>query len=303
MDGGAAMKLDLADLRLFLHVVEAGSITAGAARAHLALASSSERIQGMEEALGLPLLLRGRRGVTPTAAGEAVVRHARVVLQQLERMQAELGDHAGGLKGCVRLPCNTAAMCEYLPDALAGFMARHPGIDVELDERPSAEVARAVREGAAMLGIAADSVDLAGLDTLPFRVDRLVAVATPAQARALLAPGATALSFSRLLDADHVGLAGDSALARYLAQQAERSGRRLRVRVRVSGVDAVCRMAAAGVGVGIVPEPAARRNAGAMELAVIELADPWALRRLVLLMRSRAELARPARELAEALAR
>lgn len=296
------MRFDLTDLRLFLHIVDAGSITAGAARAHLALASASARIQAMEASLGLPLLVRGRRGVQPTGAGEAVVRHARLVFGQLERLRAELGDHAGGLKGTVRLACNTAAMSEYLPDALAGFMAQHPGIDVDLEERPSAEVTRAVRDGAADLGIAADSVDLAGLDTLPFRVDRLVAVAAAAQLPALLPPGATATTFSQLMDLDHIGLAGDSALARYLGQQAERTGRVLRVRVRMHGFDAVCRMAAGGVGVGIVPETAARRAAQSLELAVIELADAWALRRLVVCMRAPEELPPAAGLLAQALA-
>nr|WP_314545566.1 LysR substrate-binding domain-containing protein [uncultured Massilia sp.] len=295
------MRFDLTDLRLLLHVVDAGSITAGAAQAHLALASASARIQALEDTLGMPLLVRGRRGVQPTAAGDAVVRHARLVFQQLARMQAELGDYAGGIKGSVRLACNTAALSEYLPDALAGFMARHPGIDVELDECPSAEVARKVRAGAADLGIAADTVDLAGLATLPFRIDRLVAVAAPDTARGLQAPGATAVSFSRLLDVDHVGLAGDSALARYLGDAAGRSGRSLRVRVRVGDFDAVCRLAAGGIGVGIVPETAARRGAQSLALAVVELADAWALRRLVVCMRGLDELAPAPRLLAQAL--
>lgn len=296
------MNIDLADMRLFLHVVEAGSITAGSARAHLALASGSERLRAMEAALGLRLLERGRRGVTPTPAGETLVRHARLVLAQVERLRAELGDHAGGLRGTVRLQCNTAAMSEYLPNALAGFMARHPGVDIDLEEGLSAEVARAVRDGAADVGIVADTVDLAGLDALPFRTDRLVAVAAPAAAARLLAPGAQAVSFSRLLDLEHVGLAGDSALARYLARQAEQSGRVLRARVRVRGFDAVCAMAARGSGVGIVSEPAARRCARTLDLAVIELADAWALRRLVVCVREGVALARPARRLADELA-
>ena len=119
------MRFDLVDLQLFLHVVDAGSITAGSQRAHLALASASERIQNMEAALGVPLLVRGRRGVQPTAAGLALQRHARLVFQQLARMRAELGEHAAGLKGQVRLLCNRAALSEYLPEVLAGFMARH----------------------------------------------------------------------------------------------------------------------------------------------------------------------------------
>jgi DNA-binding transcriptional LysR family regulator len=291
------LRFDLVDLRLFLHVVEAGSITAGAGRAHLALASASERIQGMEELLGTALLVRGRRGVQPTKAGEALVRHARLVFQQLERMRAELA----GLKGQVRLLCNTAALSEYLPEALAGFMARHAGVDVDIEERPSAEVARAVRDGAADLGILADTVDLAGLQAFPFRLDRLVAVTTPAQARSLLATGSTTVAFSRLVEFDQVGLTGDSALFHYLNQQAAHSGRTLRARVRVRSFDAICRMVESGIGIGIVSEPAARRCAQTMDIAVIELADAWALRQLSVCVRSLDELPRHARLLAEAL--
>ena len=54
------MRFDLADLSLFRHVVEAGSITHGAERAHLALAAASTRIRNMEQTLGAPLLVRGR---------------------------------------------------------------------------------------------------------------------------------------------------------------------------------------------------------------------------------------------------
>ncbi|MCR6628862.1 MAG: LysR family transcriptional regulator [Magnetospirillum sp.] len=59
------MRFDLVDLRLFLNVTETGSITAGAERSALALASASARIRVMEEMLGIALLVRGRRGWSP----------------------------------------------------------------------------------------------------------------------------------------------------------------------------------------------------------------------------------------------
>jgi DNA-binding transcriptional LysR family regulator len=294
------MRFDLVDLQLFLHVVEAGSITGGAARAHLSLASCSERIHGMEETLGVPLLLRGRRGVTATKAGDALVRHARLVFQQLQRMRAELGDHAQGLKGSVRLRCNTAALSEYLPDALAGFLARHPHVDVALEEHPSHEVAKAVREGAADLGIVSDAVDLSQLESFPFRTDRLVAVATPELAQQL-APEGRPVPFVRLADFDHVSLAGDSALFNYLELQARRLGRTLHARVRLRDFAAICRMVEAGVGVGIVPEPAARRGAQTMNIVVIELLDAWALRQLSICVKSFDALPRHAQQLVDAL--
>jgi DNA-binding transcriptional LysR family regulator len=294
------MRFDLIDMQLFLHVVEAGSITGGAARAHLSLASCSERIHGMEETLGVPLLLRGRRGVAPTPAGEALVRHARLVFQQLQRMRAELGDHAEGLKGRVRLLCNTAAMSEYLPPALTGFLARHAHVDVDLEERPSHEVAKAVREGAADIGILSDAVDLTQLESFPFRTDRLVAVATPELAH-LLAPDARPVAFVRLADVDQVGLAGDSALFNYLELQARRLGRTLHARVRLRSLEAVCGMVEAGVGVAIVPEPAARRCAQTMQITVMELNDAWALRQLAICVKSFDALPRHAQQLVDAL--
>ena len=81
------MRFDLTDLKLFLHVVEAGSITAGADRMHLAVAAASTRIRNMELELGTPLLNRERQGVHPTPAGRTLVHHARVLLQQAERMR------------------------------------------------------------------------------------------------------------------------------------------------------------------------------------------------------------------------
>ena len=138
------MHFDLVDLRLFLHVAEAGSITAGAARSGLALASASARVRGMEEQAGVPLLERGRRGVEPTPAGRTLLHHARLVTGQMERMRGELGEYARGLKGHVRLLANTAAAAEYLPEILAAFLAANPSVDVDLDERPSSEDRKSV---------------------------------------------------------------------------------------------------------------------------------------------------------------
>ena len=75
----------------------------------------------MELALGAPLFERKRRGVSPTAAGGTVVHHARLVMQQVERMRGDLGEYAHGLKGHVRLLSNTIASTEFLPEALAAF--------------------------------------------------------------------------------------------------------------------------------------------------------------------------------------
>ena len=293
----ANIRFDLIDLRLFLHVVDTGSITAGSKLSHLALASASARIRGMEDALGVPLLERLRAGVKPTKAGLAVAHHARLVLQQIEHMQGEIADYAGGLAGRVRLLSNTAAITDYLPQALAAFLNTHPGIDVDLEERPSHLIVSQLLAQAAELGIVADSADVSSLESRPFRRDRLVLV-VPARSdfgrrRQVL--------FEQALAHDFVGLGEDSALQQHLALQAERLGLRMRTRIRLRSFEAVCRMVEAGVGVAVVPAVAAERHAGAGKLRALKLSDAWADRQLLICARRFEQLSLPATKLVEAL--
>src|SRR5436305_7929627 len=131
----SVMHFDLADLNLFRHVVEAGSITHGAGRTHLALAAASTRIRNMEEALGAALLVRSRQGVTPTQAGLTLLQHARAILRQTERLREDLGAYAGGLAGQIKVLSNTNALTEFLPEALSSFLAAHPQVSVDLDRK------------------------------------------------------------------------------------------------------------------------------------------------------------------------
>ncbi|WP_070106250.1 LysR substrate-binding domain-containing protein [Burkholderia plantarii] len=275
------MRFDLTDLRLFLNVCHAGSITAGAERTHITLQSASERIRGMEDTLGVPLLHRTKTGTQPTDAGRSLEHHARVVLQQIEQMHGELQQFGDGLRARIRLLCNTASLSEYLPDALAEYLPRHPGISISLEERSSGEIVHAIRARAAEVGIVADSVGLDGLEQLPFREDWLLVVAAatdPLAARA-------AVSFGEIVGAEFVGLTDGSALHAHLAEQARAFGKRLAYRAQLRSFDAICRVIESGVGIGVVSRHAAHRALATMRLATVELTDAWAHRRLVLCAR------------------
>lgn len=291
------MRFDLTDLRLFLCVVEAGSITHGAELANLALPSASARLRGMEEVAGLTLLDRGRRGISPTPAGSALAHHARLVLQQVDRMRGELGEFAGSLRGRVRILANTAAMTEFLPEALAPWLAAHPRVDIDLRERQSTDIVAAIAGGHADIGIASDAVDHGGLETLAFAVDRMVLVA-PADSPLA---GRRRVAFAETLDHGFVGLSAGSALQDYLAGHAARAGRQIAFRIRMRGFDGLCRMVAAGVGIGIVPETAAARSQRLLNIVAIPLSDDWATRRLLICLRDQSTLSAPARALVQAL--
>ena len=275
------MRFDLPDLALFRHVVEAGSITHGAARANLALAAASTRIRAMETSLGAALLTRSRLGVVPTPAGRTLLAHARVLIAGIERMQGELSAFSGGTVGQIRVLANTNALTEFLPDALAAYLARNPGVSVEIDEHTSDEIVGLVADGQADLGILSGTVDTGALQTFPFREDRFVLVAARGHALA----GRETVAFAEVLAHDLVGLDRASALTRFLADKAARVGRPMRLRVQLRGFDAVCRLVEARVGVGIVPESMARRVARGLDIAVVPLAEPWATRALTLCLR------------------
>jgi molybdate transport repressor ModE-like protein len=272
------MRFDLTDMRLFLTVVECGSLTQGARAMHLALASVSERIAGMEAALGAPLLERNRRGVRATAAGEALVRHARSILGQVEQMRGELRTYATGLKGRVRLLSNTAALAAFLPPQLCRFLAAHRDLSIDLEERPSADIVQALADKRADLGIVADITDLGTLQTHLVASDQLVVVASHSHRVARQSN----VAFADILGEPIVGMA-DTALETHLAERASRLGRQLDYRIQLRNTEHVAMHVEAGIGISILSDGLARTLR--RDLAILPLSEAWATRRLYLCAR------------------
>lgn len=289
------MRFDIPDLSLFRHVVEAGSITQGAARANLALAAASTRIRNMEDAIGAPLLIRNRQGVTLTQAGRTLLQHARTILSQAERLREDLGAYSGGFFSQVRILSNTNALTEFLPDVLSPFLAAHPHVSVDLEERLSDEIVGLIGEGVGDIGIVAGTVDTSRLVTFPFRSDRFVLVVARDHPLARREKAA----FAEVLDYDFVGLDRASALQRFLADKASRIGRPLKLRVQLRSFDGVCRLVERNAGIGIVPETTVRWAARSMAIKAVDLTDTWALRDLTICVRDVAALSPFARQLVE----
>lgn len=272
------MRFDLTDMRLFLTVVECGSLTQGARTMHLALASVSERIAGMEAVLGAPLLERNRRGVRATAAGEALVRHARSILGQVEQMRGELRTYATGLKGRIRLLSNSAALAAFLPPHLCRFLAAHRDLSIDLLERPSVEIVQSMVDRRADLGIVADITDFGPLQTHLIASDQLMVVASHAHRLARK----TAVTFTDILNEPIVGIA-DTALETHLAERASRLGHQLDYRILLRNIDHVAMHVEAGIGISILSGAIARQLGRG--LAVVPLSETWATRRLYLCAR------------------
>jgi DNA-binding transcriptional LysR family regulator len=293
------MRFDLVDLALFIAVADSGSITQGASRVHLALASASARIKGLEAALGAALLKRRRRGIELTQAGESLLGHARIIIHNIDEMRGDLVAYASGARASVHLLANTSGLSEHLPKALAVFLREHPDINLDVEERESADIAAAIASGAADLGFAAEHALPDHFERFSFGEDRLVLVVP----RRSDFTGRRQIDFREVTDRDFVGLTNATALQVHIAKHAARLGVRLRVRARLRDFDAICQMVAAGVGMAVVPEAAAKRCARSMPISMVRIRDAWANRKLVICARSFKTLPRPAKQLVEHLRR
>lgn len=293
------MRLDPVSLKLFVDVVDLGSIAAAAGRGHIAAAAVSRRLSELEAALRTTLLHRTNKGVAPTPAGLALLHRARRLLGELDDIALEMRDWSGGTRGQVRVVANISAIVQFLPGEIAAFLARHPGVQVLLEERISSAVLRAVAGNEADVGICLARPPPPGLAVLPYRSDRLAVVVPRGHALAERA----SVRFAETLGFDVVGLHTGSAINLQLQQAAADAGAALKLRIQVTSYDALAHMVAAGLGVGVMPQAAAAPYAATLGIATVALDEPWAERRLAICVRDDGALSAAARRLVESLSR
>lgn len=288
---------DPVTLRLFVAVCEEHNIARAAERETIVASAISKRIAAIEAEIGAPLLVRGRRGIEPTAAGLALLRQAREVLGAMARMHAELSDFAAGTQGNVRIAAAPSVLAEELAGDIGAFLQQHPRVRVSLDERVSADIVKAVREGAADLGVLWDRSDFDGLATVPYRRDRLCLAAPldhPLARRKRIA-------FAEARPHVTVSVAPGGMMDRLLQREAARAGDTLVHRIQVSSMDAAARIVAAGLGPAILPREAVHKHAVSQGLALVPLTDAWAERRFVICHRADGSVSATTRLLVEAL--
>lgn len=265
---------DPVTLRLFVAVCEEGNIARAAAREALVASAVSKRIAAVEAQVGTPLLVRGRRGIAPTAAGQTLLREARQLLQHMARLHGELSEYASGVMGSVRVVAAPSVLHERLAEDIGRFLQRHPGVRVSLAEMVSPEIVRAVRGGTADLGVLWDLTDLSALGSRAYRADHLC-VAVP---RGHRWARRKRVHFDEVLDELNVAVAPGGMMDLLLRREAARQGRLPPWRIQVSGMDAAARMVAAGLGAAVLPREAIAGHAARDAIVMLPLAEPWARR-------------------------
>ncbi len=273
--------MDLITLRLVVAVADCGSISAGSERVRLALGAASARISALETATGVRIFERSSRGVMLTPTGHMLVQRSRELLADAHRLTVELREYSEGLQGHVRILANASSILELLPDRLMRFSNSHPDIKVDVEERPSPEIPLALLDGRADLGIVDIAHPLMGLQFQDLGRDTLVLIVPAGNPLARL----PLVALHDALAEDFICLTDGNALTTRLTAAAAQLGLPIKMRMQMRSFDAICRMVAAGLGVGLLPIEALAPQLATLPIKAIALSEPWAKRQLWLALR------------------
>jgi DNA-binding transcriptional LysR family regulator len=285
-------RIDPVSLRLFVAVMDLGTIAAAAEREHIVPSAVSRRLADLEYSLKTRLLDRSNKGIEPTAAGLELLGLARSVLNDLDNVYHLVREHASGARGIVRVFANLSAITEFLPLSLRGFMSTYPLVQVQLQERISTAVQQGVACNAAEVGLYVHgSNSLEGLVSLPYRRDELVVVVPDDHPLA----AKSEVRLAQTLEHDFVGLHTGSQINQQVLRAAEKLGHTVRSRMQVTSYDALSLMVEAGMGIALMPRLVGQRYSRIHKLRVLTLLEPWAEREIRICVRSIESLSPAAR--------
>ena len=280
---------DSVTARLILLLAETGSIGRAAEREGIASSAVSRRVSDLESRLGVVLFDRSAHGVKLTNAGEAYAQGCRTVLRAIADLDAVMADFGSGLRGSLRLACTSSALTGSLPELLARYAAKHVGIALDIQEMGAAKALLALDEGRADIAIVSDHYDFTRFEIKAFEDDRVWVLVPPDHPLAAEIEPRKDIGFDTVIDYPIVGIHQAGSLDRLLGEAARKAGKPLVESVRVESFPALVRMVEAGFGIGFLRSTSLHLLAGT-DLACAPLAEPWALRQLLVARRKSSPL-------------
>ena len=269
------MRFDLTTLKLFVSVIDHGSIARAAEREHIVASAASKRIGDLEAGLGVALLVRQHAGVVPTAAGEALARHAREVIKTLDRIPDALSTLAADDQPDIRMLANQTAVVVVVAD-LASYIARRPAVKIRLEEGQSLPIIESVAQGSAGIGIIGHFQPTDRLHVVPYRSIPLMLVMPASHPLA----GRGAISFAEALEFDLITLVQGTAIRGWALAAAARMARKPKFTMQVQSYEAMRAMVHAGLGIAVMPAPNILPYEDLLQVRALPLTDDWACMQL-----------------------
>ncbi|VWB12944.1 LysR family transcriptional regulator [Burkholderia lata] len=288
-------QVDLLTLKLFLSAVEEQQIGLAAIRENVAASTATKRIQDLEDIAGIKLLERSPKGVVPSPAGEVLVRYLRRIFANLDDMRSEIASFTDGMRGELTIASARSIIVPFLAREIGEFQRAYPLVNIVVRELDNAGIVQAVARSEVDVGVfaAAHALDLGGVDVTPYREDRLIAVVP--QGHPLAAR--TSVTTEDLLSENLIVV---GAMVGAIRAAARRLGVDFQPRYDVRSTGVAVSLVQAGLGVTVQPECMVSHELFS-RVAVLELAEPWAVRRVQVATARGRELNPIARALIEQL--
>ncbi|MGW4350041.1 LysR family transcriptional regulator [Streptomyces sp. NPDC004690] len=267
-------QVDLFTLRLFLSSIEEQQIGRAAIRENIAASTATKRIQVLEDIAGIQLLERGPKGVVPSPAGAVLARYVRQIFDSLEDMRSEISSFTQGVRGELTIASARTIIVPFLAREMGDYSREFPLVELALHDVENADIVRQVAHGEADVGVfaAAYGLDLDGVDVTPYRRDRLVVVVP----RGHLLSERPGVTFQELLPEKLIAVTSMLGAFRAAARRLERE---FEPGYHVRSASVALSLVQAGLGVTVQPECLLTRE-DLDGVAVLELAEPWAVRKI-----------------------
>ncbi|MEO8544685.1 MAG: nitrogen assimilation transcriptional regulator NAC [Burkholderiaceae bacterium] len=262
--------MNLRRLKYFVKIVDIGSLTQAADVLHIAQPALSQQLATLEGEFRQQLLVRTKRGVTPTEAGMVLYRHAQIILRQFDQAQVDVSHSGQTISGqvSVGLAPGTAASALSLP-LLKAVRARHPGVVLYLNENFGTTLSELIMNGRMDMAVLYGSKPVHGLSFLPLLKEELFLV-SPAD----MAVPDTNIALVELQEIELL-LPRTYNVVRKLVDEAFMGIHR--VPLVVAEIESASTLVAAiadGLGATILPGSAARVVAGACNARLCRIVDP-----------------------------
>lgn len=258
--------MQLSDLETLAAAVEEGSITAAAHRLFLSQPAVSIRLRRLESEVGEPLFRRFGRGVRPTSAGDQLYRRAKALLDEVRRMEAELGGR-GPLQGRLSVGATDLVAIYHLPSVLRRFRRKHPGLELHVRVEGTAGLVRLLEAGEIEAAIGTLPVAAQRLETAALYRDQLVILAHPEHRLASMRTWSPA----DLADETWIAHKPDSVTRQLVDGFFAAHSVRPRVEMEISNPEAIKKLVQVRLGLAALPWCSVRREVGDGRLAALKV--------------------------------
>lgn len=282
--------MDLISLKLFIRVIEEGTISQAAQREHIAAAAVSRRIAELENELNTPLLRRTNKGVSPTQAGLELLYRARSILNSVQDLKAHIHGYSQGEQGHIHILANISAISQKLPQLLAQFIVQHPAVHLKIEEKNSLNIVYDIEKSQADIGIYTDLPHDADIQSSFFRTDALGLLVNKAHCLAQY----DELFFEQALDYEQIVLRSGTQINYQITKVAMAANRSINVKAEIDSYEAMCLLINANMGIGVLPYQSSL-TFHIPNTHFIHLKDHWAQRNLLVAVRRKNELSASAK--------